>query len=136
MFELPFRLIDGVEIELPFEPEVFELEFWLLPIKLLIGFDELEELLLLFDEETACPVTRPCKISDKFFALAYFKRKTFKPPKRSAEGTSSISIMWRMRLRVSGSPLTKIRLVRLSAIIRIRAPLKSLDAPVALIASS
>ncbi|WP_271650967.1 hypothetical protein, partial [Escherichia coli] len=70
--EVPFRLIAGVEIEAPFEPDVFEPEFWLLPIKLLIGFDELDELLLLFDEDTACPVTKPCKISDKFLALAYF----------------------------------------------------------------
>ena len=43
LFELPFRLIDGVEIELPFEPDVFELEFWLFPIKLFIEFDEFDE---------------------------------------------------------------------------------------------
>ena len=123
----------GVEI-LPLE---FELDDELLfPFKLLVLF-ELELFEPLFELElTACPVTKPCRISDKFLALAYFNLKTFKPPKRSAEGTSSISIILRIRLRVPVSPLIKIRLVRASAIIRTRAPAKSFDAPVALIASS
>ena len=85
---------------------------------------------------TACPETRPCNISAKFCALAYFKRKTFKPPKRSAAGTSIISIIWRMRLRVAVSPLIIIRLVRLSATMRTREPLTSFAAPVELIDSS
>ena len=109
--------------------------------ELLLSFIKLFIVLLfeLFDEfvlETACPVTKPCKISDKFFALAYFKRKTFNPPNRSAAGTSKVSIILRIRLRVAVSPLMIIRLVRLSAMIRIRDPFGSFDAPVELIDSN
>ena len=130
LFELLFKLIEGVEtpppVEFVLEEELFKL---LLVFELL--FEELFEL-----ELTAWPVTKPCKISDRFLALAYFNLKTFKPPKRSAEGTSSISIILRKRLRVLGSPLIKIRLVRASATIRTREPAKSFAAPVALIASN
>ena len=128
-----FKLI--LEPVLLFEP-LFDVE--LLFIKLFmveLVFEEDDPLDESVDE-TACPVTKPCKISAKFFALAYFKRKTFKPPKRSADGTSNISIIWRIRLRDAVSPLITIRLVRLSAIIRTRAPFKSLAAPVELIESN
>ena len=81
------RLIDDVEIE---DDPVDEPEFWLFETKLLTEFDLLPLLLFDDEEETDCPVTKPCKISAKFLALAYFKRNTFKPPKRSADGTSSI----------------------------------------------
>ncbi|KAF1019118.1 MAG: hypothetical protein GAK29_04006 [Acinetobacter bereziniae] len=135
LLELLFKLIPGVEIlllpELEFEEELLLLLFKLLVLLELLLVEELLEF-----ELTACPVTKPCKISERFFALAYLSLNTFRPPKRSADGTSSISIILRIRLRVPVSPLIKIRLVRTSAIIRTRAPAKSLDAPVALIASN
>src|SRR5690606_1621161 len=98
--------------------------------------DEPEDLLPEFELLlTACPVTKPCKISARFLALAYFRRKTFKPPRRSAAGTSKVSIIWRTRFRVAGSPLIIIRLVRLSAITRTREPRTSLAPPVAVMDS-
>ena len=133
LFEPEFRLIPE---EAPMD-ELLELEFELfsrLLMALLELDDELDEPELELD--TACPLTRPCKISAKFFALAYFSRKTFNPPKRSAGGTSSISMVCRMRFRDCISPLIMMRLVRLSAMMRTREPFKSFEAPVEVMASN
>ena len=132
MFVPEFKLIPVDEPD----DECSEFELLIILLFALFELDD-EPLELEFDDDdTACPVTKPCNISAKFFALAYFKRKTFNPPRRSADGVSKVSIIWRMRFRVCVSPLIIIRLVRLSAIIRTRAPFKSFADPVEVIDSN